>query len=178
MDFGGVSWADEVALVSAILTPIGLAIGIFQLRQSTNAAKAVLRTARQLALYQALLILPQLESIDAEMDNIVISSASDDISPDAIRALSARAERALVLWRQLTGRLRSLLVTAEVGDEGFLAVLQESVVLAGSAKGDLVEGVKSLKMGTRAIRASINDVCAHLGSLSVELIAEAEREDK
>lgn len=171
------SWADEAQFISAILTPVGFLIAGYQLHRQADASEAVIKTAKRLNLHQAVMILPQLESIDDELHAIVREGSLHGASPDALAALRERGGKALALWRQLAGRLRELLSSTNLGEPQLLEDLKESLALAGAAKADLSDGTKTIKASLKAIRSSTNDVCAYLGALPVGLLAELNKED-
>jgi chromosome segregation ATPase len=179
MSWGDLTFVEQVSLISGLLTPPSLGIAIFQLRKTRTAAEAsrvaVVETARGLATYQALLLLPQLERLEAELDEAVKAAADNADDADALKVARDKAEKVLLSWRQHCSRLRGLLSAADVNAPDIDVILQESVVLAGSAKNDLVTRKKSLGRAVSGVGKSITEVNNQLGGLSAQLSSDVKK---
>lgn len=150
-----VGWVDWLSAVGVPLTLYGLWLAWRQARNASNYARAardaVSHTEQHLRANQLLVLIPQLRWIAAELDA-------------SIEADNARlAKRHLDNWRWQASNIHGLLDMDEALERPLLQALQESVGLAHSAGGNLLNlsGDPVLKRCSRA-RLSIGRVCDQL----------------
>lgn len=149
--------ADWVSIAS--LLGFGLAIAqLHRTRRAVDAANSAIgRTQRQLAVHQALLIIPQLQKLEGDIDLAVVSESREV----AIRHLAE--------WRRLASDVCGL-VNGRVSDEG-VRTIQQSAVAAGEAKSLLLSPSNDLLDNTDHARSRIAGACEVLGALAGELKA-------
>jgi hypothetical protein len=162
--FRGLTWIDWVSAGGAILSVIGVAVALWQLRKTARAAtaakEATERTERRLALNQILIIVPQLLTIEQDLE-----AAANDGDVKAVI-------RYLYRWRGMANELRGLLGDEVAGDYRDLrSLLQKSSALASRAKSNLFRDPKSPLEVTRQVRTIISDVCDQCGTFAGQLRA-------
>jgi hypothetical protein len=157
------SWQDQLAIVSFGLTILGFIIAIWQIRKSIRAseaaARAVRATANRLASNQLLLLIPQLELLDFELDIAIRTNDRESV------------ERTLVRWRYLSSKVRGVLLSVN-SDPMIVELLQKSAGLATITKSALQEQAKPLPAATKRVTAAISEVCDEITALSARLSTE------
>ncbi len=157
------SWQDQLAIASFVVTTIGFVIAIWQIRRGVRAseasARAIKATANRLAANQLLLLVPQLELLDYELDIAVRASDREG------------AERALVRWRYLSSKVRGVLLGLG-SDSAMIERLQRSASLATLAKGVLRDNSKPLQTSTKRVSFAISEVCNEITAFSAQLSTE------
>lgn len=154
------SW---VTIFTGPLAVVGLALAWSQLRRTADAAEAtqlaVEKTARGMALYQLLILIPEMQQFEAALDAAVNE-------PDDKRAIDL-----LGAWRKTGTEVHGLLDSRPNKDQELLELLQESFVDAYSAKSDLMTGSNEALHATEKVRETIGKVTVRLGYLSGQLRA-------
>lgn len=149
--------ADWVGIASVV----GLALAIWQLhrtRKAVDAANsAIRRTQKQLAIHQALVVIPQLQKLEGDIDLAVISQSREV----AIRHLAE--------WRRLASDVCGLV--GEQASETCVRTVQQSAIAAGEAKSLLLNPTNDLLANTDHARSHIAAACEALGALAGELKA-------
>lgn len=156
-------WVEWIGILSGVGTVAGLWLGVAQLRRTANAAtatqRAVEETVRQMASYQLLLLLPQLQFFGETLER-------------AVEDNDTRAARiTLVQWHRLASELKGMLSTTTYADAGLIDRLDRSVVLSARAKRSLVTEKTNLADTLVRVQPSIDDVTQHLGALAGQLRA-------
>jgi hypothetical protein len=153
-------WRDAIAIVSLLATAVGFYIAFRQLRKtrtaSEAAAEAVGTTAQRLAANQFLVLLPQVQLAQAELDHVIGSGDIDG------------TERLLMRWRNLAAQVQGLVEQLVDGPE-VVAKLRESGVLATQAKGVLRKTTQPMHAVTAKVAASVAEACSDLVSIGVGL---------
>jgi hypothetical protein len=144
----------------------GVAVALVQLartRGSVEAAQlAIERTEKNLALSQVLVLLPQLQKLEADVD----AAVSADVREAVLRHLAE--------WRRLATELRGLIEKQPYSDDEGVALLQSSAVIAAATKSQLLDSKRDVVIGTKAAREEIAKACEYIGSLSGRLRAYSE----
>lgn len=162
----GVGGAEEptraiIADWIGILSVAGLALAIWQVyrtRKAVDAANsAIQRTQRQLAIHQALVVIPQLQKLEGDID-LAVSGGTREA---AIRYLAE--------WRRLASDVCGLVGTH--ASEEIVRTVQQSAVAAGEAKSLILSPSNELLPNTDHARARIAAACEGLGTLAGELKA-------
>lgn len=154
------SWQDQLAIGSFVVTVFGFAIAIWQIRKSVKASEAttiaVRVTANRLAANQLLLLVPQLELIDYELDLSIRANDREGV------------ERSLVRWRYLSSKIRGVLIALNIDPE-IIERLQKSASLATVTKATLYNDSKPLLGATKRIAIAVSNVCDEITVLSSRL---------
>jgi len=159
MDFN--EWLGVSGL---ILTVIGFLFTFEQLRRTKRVAKAtqdtVYRATDRVRYNQLLVLLPQLQNLEPELDNAV----TDDNG--------SMAARTLVRWNQLGSQVEGILSTMP-GYEDLASNLKIACDAAATAKGQLVDEVGLVKDVTREVRTSISNQLVALGGVLGSIATQA-----
>lgn len=164
------TFQDWLALIGFVLTIVGFGLTFWQLRRTKRVAEAtqetVYKATDRVRYNQLLVLLPQLQNLEPELDTAV---REDD---------SRVAARTLVRWNQLASQVRGILSTMGVEYEETALDLTKSCEAAASAKGDLVDEtglVKDVTKEARALMASLSTALGGiLGSISTQASAPVE----
>jgi hypothetical protein len=161
---GSISAASGwVTIFTGPLAVVGIALAWSQLRRTANAAEAtqtaVERTARGMALYQLLILIPEMQQYEAALDAAVHA-------PDENRAIEI-----LSSWRKTGTEVHGLLDSRPRKNPQLAVLLQESFVDAYTAKSDLLAGTSDLLHATAKVRETVGKVTVLLGLLSGQLRA-------
>lgn len=160
MTSGGV--ATWVSIITSPLTLLGLFLAWLQLKRTADATEAtktaVERTAKGMAIYQLLILIPQLQQFEGDLDRAV----SLDDHEAAVDVLNR--------WRKAGTEATGLLAAHTAVDE-LVRLLQESFVEAFVAKRPLLAKKGTVGHTTEAVRESIGKVTVYLGTLSGQLKA-------
>ncbi|MFI7447896.1 hypothetical protein ACIBQX_10400 [Nonomuraea sp. NPDC049714] len=160
---------EQVANYSAIpLALLGFSFTLWQLlktRRAAEAARDAARAAQQsIARNSLLMLIPQLQRIEEELDR-------------AVHVSSLELTMAwLTSWRWQAGQVRGYLSVVSVTDKKVMKVLQSSVMKASVAKTDLIDGAEGLDLvlATKTAREAIAAVTNELGVLAAMQGAQAE----
>jgi hypothetical protein len=151
-----------VSIISSPLTLLGIFLAWLQLRRTANATEAtqtaVEKTARGMAIYQLLILIPQLQQYEGDLDRAVSAEDHDE----AIEVLNR--------WRRV-GTEASGLLDARPTASALVGLLQQSFLDAYQAKRGLLARTGAVGDTTAAVRESIGNVTVHLGTLSGQLKA-------
>jgi hypothetical protein len=154
--------ATWVSIVTSPLTLLALLLAWLQLKRTADATEAtqtaVERTGKNMAIYQLLILIPQLQQYEGDLDRAV---TSDD---------HAAAVDVLNDWRK-AGTEATGLLGSRPHVEDIVNHLQESFVQAFQAKRSLLERRGTVHATTEDVRESIGKVTVHLGTLSGQLKA-------
>jgi hypothetical protein len=160
---------DRLAEWSSIVGLAGVVIALVQLVRTRRAVKAtglaIARTERRLALSQVLVLLPQLQKLEADLDAAVASTAREAVI------------RHLAEWRRLGSEIHGLVEDQAYAEADGLTQLQTSIVTAAASKARLLDTDSNLVGGTKAARRDIAAACEYLGALSGRLRAYSEGKD-
>jgi hypothetical protein len=159
------TFQDWLALVGFILTILGFGLTFWQLYRTKRVAEAtqdtVYRATDRVRYNQLLVLLPQLQNLEPELDN-------------AVREDDGRiAARTLVRWNQLASQVEGILST--MGDEyvELAQNLKEACESAATAKGELVDEISLVKDVTRDVRKSISSLLVALGGILGSIATQA-----
>lgn len=164
----GVSLNDVsiwVTVITGPLTVLGIGLAWIQLRRTADAAEAtkdaVETTAKNMALYQLLVLLPQMQQHEAELDAAVDAK-------DARRVIGVLNE-----WRRTGTEVRGLLDSRPQTDADLLQLLQESFTDAYGAKRALLADSDPgfVTDATATVRDSVAKVSVLVGALTGQLKA-------
>lgn len=161
------SWVEWFGVVGVLATLLGL---FLTWKQSVRAAEratqaktaaeaaqsAMAETQTRLQANQLFVLIPQLRFIANEID---IAIDSDD---------SSGARRSLDNWRWQAAHIRGVLGAAPLSEKRLLKALQDSVALAFSANGELLDGKRPVLDACRQARDSIGGVCHDLAAWVAE----------
>jgi hypothetical protein len=168
----GLGWVDWVTIIGLPLTLLGLYLTWWQAKKAASAAvaarRAVRRTEQQIRANQLLVLVPQLSRTVAELDS-------------AIQADNPfLAQRDLNSWRWQAGNIHGILSGANPSEKKLLRTLQQSVGLAQTAGGTLLDGKTSVATGCLRARAAIVAACdeltAWVGKNSTEVLSAGNEE--
>jgi hypothetical protein len=147
-----------VTVITGPLALLGIGLAWLQLRRTADATEAtkeaVERTARGLALYQLLGLLPQLHQHESDLDAAV--EAKD----------GRRAVEVLNQWRRTGTEVRGLLDSRTDTEEELITMLQESFTEAYQAKSRLLREANGVEEATIDVRRAIGEVSVRVGSLT------------
>lgn len=149
-------WASVVGLLGVIATFIQL----LRTQGSVKAARAAIdRTEKHLALNQVLVLLPQLQKLEGDLDVAVSAGAREAVI------------RHLVEWRRLASEVAGLIEAQAYADPTRVDQLQASAVTAAVTKSQLTGTARDIVSGTKTVRAEIATACEYAGTLSGRLRA-------
>jgi hypothetical protein len=154
---------DWVTIVTGPLALVGIWLAWLQLRRTADATEAtkeaVEKTARGLAIYQLLALIPQVQQQEADLD--VAVKLGDE----------SRALEVLNHYRRTATEIRGLLDSRPTDDDGLLDLMQESFTDAFQAKRRLMAGTSDLAGATLDVSQSIAEVSVRIGTLAGQLKA-------
>lgn len=154
---------DAVTLAAAYtaipFALIGFGITIRQASKAKTAAEAARDAAKMtqsaLARNSLLVLIPQLQRVEEELERAVQTDSADLI----ITWLSN--------WRWQAGQVRGLLSKSSSENRKILKSLQSSIAISAKAKSDIIDGtVEELAISTKAVRDAIAEVTNELGALA------------
>jgi hypothetical protein len=149
-------WASIVGLAGVVLAIVQL----FRAQSTLDATRtAINRTERHLALNQLLVLLPQLQKLEGDIDIAVESGAREAVI------------RQLVEWRRLATEIHGLIDGHELSDPDRTKQLQQSATTAAVTKIQLVGTQRNVKNTTETVREEIATACEYAASLSARLRA-------
>ena len=152
--------SDALGIASLGVSVAGFSFAAIQLKRTADASeateKAVQDTARRLSLNHLLVLLPQLRSIEAELD--VAASEND-------RSLAIRT---LVSYSHTATQVAALLEQDSDTDQALVTRLRTSAKTAGAAKSVLVSTKnKSVAITIKYAAEQIADMASHATGLVV-----------
>ena len=160
--------SDSLSLAGLVVSIVGFAVAIWQLIRTANASiatkTAIEDTARRMSLNHLLVLLPQLRSIEGDLD----AAAATDDKPLAIRSLVAHSH--------LANAVASLLEGGEAApvDPIWLVRLRDSAKAASTAKSALVTGSKpSVRITIKAALEQVAEVSSYAAGLSAQFQVKA-----
>jgi hypothetical protein len=156
----------HVAEWASIVGAAGVFIALGQLvrtkRAVTAATEAIERADKSLAANQVLVLLPQLQKLEPDLDAAVAAEAREAVL------------RHLAEWRRLATELDGLVRNQPYAEANALNQLRASAVAAATAKSQLLNTDRDLVTGTNAVRREVAEACAYIGTLSGHLRAYSE----
>jgi hypothetical protein len=151
-------WVTVVANWASVLGIAGLVAALVQLKRTkdavTAAQEAIERTEARLSINQVLVLLPQMQKLEDDLDAAVHGQSQEAVL------------RHLGQWRMLAMEVFGLVKGQDYADEAALDQLRASAVSAASAKGQLIGTHKNLVTTTRTVRREIATAAAYAGTLS------------
>lgn len=159
------TFQDWLALAGFLLTIVGFGLTFWQLWRTKRVAEAtqdtVYRATDRVRYNQLLVLLPQLQNLEPELDAAV---REDD---DRIAA------RTLVRWNQLASQVQGILSTMGPEYATSAEELMKACEAAASAKGELVDEGGLVKDVTRDVRTSISTLSVALGGILGSIATQA-----
>lgn len=150
----GLRWFEWVGVVGVVLTLAGIGMTFRQARKARSAAEEALVAAgkahEELSLRQALLMVPRMRGLAADLD------AALDAGEDAW------VRRTLDAWRWDAGQLNGLLRQDAQAARRLLRSLTSSASLAALAMEESDEEGKGRATGSDEARSAINEACTEL----------------
>lgn len=169
---GVLDWVNFwLAVLGIVLTVVGFAVAIQQIRKTKKAAEAAAAAVTvgtvRIRYNQLLILAPQMQNLEGELDNAVKQE-------DAYAA-----ERVLLRWRQLATTAHGVL--GQMG-EGYGALVEDITTTRGLAiatKGKLSEsrGSRSVSSLVATVRKDMSRVNDDLGSMVGRLATEVPAEE-
>ena len=154
-----------LTILGFFVTVAGFAFTLLQLKRTKSIAIAtrdtVLAATDRVRYNQLLVLLPQLQNLEPELD-----AAMREDDPRV-------AERTLVRWNQLASQTQGIVIRMGEGYIDLAEALAKSCEEAVRAKGDLVEEAGTVKDLTRGIRGQVAALSVSLGSVLGSLATEA-----
>ena len=148
------SWIDWFTVGGVLLTILGLVLTWFQAKNAADAARAasnaVKKTEQQIRANQLMVLVPQLRYTVTELDSAIESKSS------------LLARRNLDSWRWQAGSIHGILSGADTTEKRILRSLQQSVGLAATAGGSLLEANTTVAAGCLQARAAMVTACDQL----------------
>jgi hypothetical protein len=153
---------EWIALAELVVAIVGFGLAIWQLRRSADASvatkEAIERTARRMSLNHLLVLLPQLRSIEGDLD----AAAATDDRPLAIRSLVSYSHTANAVASLLAG-------DGDLSDPALIVRLRDSAKSASVAKAALVTGSRqAVKVVVKTALEQIGDVSSYAAGLSAQ----------
>lgn len=161
------TWIEIFNFGTGVLSVLGLAITLWQVRRTAAVVEAtrqaVTTTIQKLSINQLLLLAPQLQQIENDLDLAVHAD-------DPIRALAS-----INAWRRgATEVLAFLRRTPGTNSSEAEASIRDSLSLALAAKNGLLEHAKPVENATRRVRKAIGDGCLNVWLVAQNLAADQE----
>jgi hypothetical protein len=151
----------SVAEWSSILSLLGVGIAIWQLvrtRRSVSAARgAIERTEAHLAVNQLLVLIPQLQRLEPELNVALTTQGREAVI------------RHLAEWRRLAGDVYGLAKNQQYGDDELLGALQQSAASAALVKRRILDPKRDLLKTSAPALRDIDAACEALARLSGQL---------
>jgi hypothetical protein len=146
-----------------LLGLIGIAIAIWQIvrtgRMVTATKKAVEENARQLGIYNLLLIIPELARVESDLERSAHAGQLEGV------------RRSLKDWRELASDLRGLVDGRQDSSEDLLPLIQQSLTLSIQAKTRLAIANEDTDLiaSTKKVRHAIEMVCLETRTLGAQV---------
>lgn len=155
------SVVTTVAEWSSIVSLLGVGVAIWQVVRTRNAVTAaqaaIERTERHLAVNQLLVLIPQLQRLEPELNISLTAKVREPII------------RHLAEWRRLAGDVYGLAKDEEYSDDQLLDLLQQSAASAATAKRRILKGDSDLLRSCGPALRDIDAACEALAQLSGQL---------
>lgn len=156
-------WVSVIADWASIVGLADLGAAFYQLMRTKSAVAAandaIRRTEAHLALNQVLVLLPQLQKLEDDLDAAVHGQSREAV----LRHLGS--------WRSVSMEVYGLVREQEYVDAAAAEQLRESAVSAAAAKSQLVGTEKDVVTTTRTVRREIAGAASYAGVLSGQLKA-------
>lgn len=145
--------SDDLGIAGLAVSALGFGLTVWQLVKTANAAvatkDAIVAANKRMVLNHLLVLLPQLTTIEADLDTAIADNDRND------------AVRALIKFSHTANQVAALLdaQSAEDKESALIAELRAAAKNASASKGVLVSGpTKSLKVVLSAVDAEIGSV--------------------
>jgi hypothetical protein len=154
-------WLTIVANWASVLGIAGLIAAFLQVLRTKKAVvaaqEAIERTENHLALNQVLVLLPQIQKLEDDLDAAVNGGSREAVL------------RHLGQWRMLAMEAYGLIHQQDYADDAHAEQLRQSAISAAAAKSQLVGTQKDLVAATRSVRREIATASEYAGTLSGSL---------
>lgn len=162
----GLTFSDQLGVVGLVVSIVGFALAIQQLRKTAKASEAtktaIEETARRMSMNHLLVLLPQLRVIEADLD---AAAAEDD------RRLAIRS---LVSYSHTVNQVASLMEGEAGVSSDMMEKLRGSARIAGAAKSSLVTNNRlAVRSATKAAIEEIGEVSSSAAGLVAQFQVKA-----
>jgi hypothetical protein len=155
-------------VVGTILTVIALGVAINQFRKTASIAQAaqaaVERAERQLASNRLLLVVPQLENLQLELEQAIETNSR------------SQARKVLLIWRREVSQLIGLLSARADLDQELIRSLNVFEEMATQALDNLQGNSRSVLTATKGLKHAIPEASSRLNRLVGQLSSSSEQE--
>jgi hypothetical protein len=153
--------SNWLSIIGLFITVVGFALTIWQLVRTANASeesvKAIKRTEQRMALNHLLVLLPQLQNIENDLDHAIEVNDRN------------WAIRTLVTCKNVASEVAALLEDQDSVDQQVVAALVSTSKIAATAKSDIIS------RETQSIADLTIDVRRELSGLAAQMFAVASK---